>query len=70
MPTSVNALVGKEIRLVGTHRFHHEYAVAAPPDAKRVDVRPVITSTLPMERIADAFAIAGIIVANEGTTGV
>lgn len=38
----VNALVGKEIRLVGTHRFHHEYAVAARLiREKRVCVKPV-----------------------------
>ncbi|SDI43719.1 L-idonate 5-dehydrogenase [Propionivibrio dicarboxylicus] len=55
----INALVGKEIRLVGTHRFHPEYAVAARLiREKRIDVRPVITTTLPMERIAEAFAIA------------
>ena len=55
----VNALVGKEIRLVGTHRFHQEYAVAARLiREQRVDVRPIISATLPMERITDAFAIA------------
>ncbi|WP_319244766.1 L-idonate 5-dehydrogenase [uncultured Propionivibrio sp.] len=55
----INALVGKEIRLVGTHRFHPEYAVAARLiRERRIDVRPVITTTLPMERIAEAFAIA------------
>ena len=55
----VNALVGKEIRLVGTHRFHHEYAVAARLiREQRIDVKPVITKTLPMERIAEAFEIA------------
>lgn len=55
----VNALVAKEIRLVGTHRFHHEYATAARLiREQRVDVKPVITTTLPMERIAEAFAIA------------
>ena len=55
----VNALVGKEIRLLGSHRFHHEYAVAASLiRERRVDVRPVITKTLPMEQIAEAFVIA------------
>ena len=54
-----NALVGKEIKLVGTHRFHQEYAVAVRLiREQRIDVRPVISATLPMERIADAFAIA------------
>jgi L-idonate 5-dehydrogenase len=55
----INALVGKEIKLVGTHRFHHEYAVAARLiREQRIDVRPVISATLPMERIVEAFAIA------------
>lgn len=55
----INALVAKEIRLVGTHRFHHEYATAARLIRDRlIDVRPVISTTLPMERIAEAFDIA------------
>ena len=55
----INALVGKEIKLVGTHRFNGEYASAARLiREKRVDVRPVITATLPMERIDEAFRIA------------
>ncbi|KAA1183754.1 L-idonate 5-dehydrogenase [Rhizobium tropici] len=53
-----NALVGKEIRLVGTHRFHSEYALAARMIAeRRIDVRPIITSTVPMEHIREAFDI-------------
>jgi L-idonate 5-dehydrogenase len=54
----INALVGKEIKLVGTHRFHSEYAVAARLiRERRIDVSPVITATLPMERIAEAFSV-------------
>ncbi len=55
----VNALVGKEIALLGAHRFHQEYAVAAQLIRERkIDVRPVISTTLPMERIADALVLA------------
>ena len=55
----INALVAKEIKLVGTHRFHHEYAVAARLiREQKIDVRPVISATLPMEQIADAFKLA------------
>ena len=55
----VNALVGKEVRLIGTHRFHHEYALAVQLiREQRINVKPVISTTLPMECIADAFAIA------------
>ena len=55
----MNALVGKEISLVGTHRFHREYAHAARLIREgKVDVKPIITSVLPMERAAEAFNIA------------
>jgi len=55
-----NMLVGKEIRLVGTHRFHAEFPIAARMIAeRRVDVRPVISSTLPMEQVREAFDVAG-----------
>jgi L-idonate 5-dehydrogenase len=53
-----NALVGKEIRLAGAHRFHAEYPIAARMIAeRRIDVRPIITATLPMDRIRDAFDV-------------
>ena len=53
-----NMLVGKEINLRGTHRFHAEFPLAAKMiGSRRIDVRPVITSTLPMERIREAFDI-------------
>jgi L-idonate 5-dehydrogenase len=53
-----NALVGKEIRLAGTHRFHAEYPLAARMIAeRRIDVRPIITATLPMESIREAFNV-------------
>lgn len=53
-----NALVGKEIRLAGTHRFHAEYPIAARLIAeRRIDVRPIITATLPMEHIREAFDV-------------
>lgn len=55
----INALVGKEIKLVGTHRANTEFAVAARLIRDgRIDVRPIISATLPMEQIAKAFAIA------------
>jgi L-idonate 5-dehydrogenase len=53
-----NALVGKEIHLAGTHRFHAEYPIAARMIAeRRIDVRPIISATLPMDRIRDAFDV-------------
>jgi L-idonate 5-dehydrogenase len=53
-----NALVGKEIDLAGTHRFHAEYPIAARMIAeRRIDVRPIISATLPMDRIREAFDV-------------
>jgi L-idonate 5-dehydrogenase len=53
-----NALVGKELHLAGTHRFHAEYPIAARLIAeRRIDVRPIISATLPMDRIREAFDV-------------
>ena len=57
IPTS--AIVGKEISLIGTHRFHREYALAAHLiGTGRVNAKPIISTTLPMEKIAEAYNIA------------
>lgn len=59
VPVPINALVGKELRLVGTHRFHKEYAVAARLIKEgRINVKPIITATLPVERAVEAFEMA------------
>jgi L-idonate 5-dehydrogenase len=58
-PIPVNALVGKEIRLQGTHRFHEEFAEAVEAiTSGRIDVQPMITGRYPLEQAADAFAAA------------
>ena len=58
-PIPMNALVGKEITLVGTHRANTEFATAARLIRERhIDVRPIISGTLPMERIGEAFSMA------------
>jgi L-idonate 5-dehydrogenase len=55
----MNALVGKEINLMGTHRANKEFAIAAQLIRdRRIDVRPIISSTVPMERIGEAFELA------------
>jgi threonine dehydrogenase-like Zn-dependent dehydrogenase len=55
---AVGGAVAKEIRLAGTHRFHAEYPIAARLIAeRRIDVRPITTATLPIERIHDAFDV-------------
>jgi len=59
-PIPLNLIVGKEIRMQGTHRFHPEFAeaVTAIGDG-RIDVRPIITDTYPLDRAVEAFEAAG-----------
>jgi L-idonate 5-dehydrogenase len=55
----VNLLVAKEIELRGTFRFHEEFALAAALiGSRRVDVRPLISAVLPVERAVEAFDLA------------
>jgi L-idonate 5-dehydrogenase len=59
LPLPVNQLVGKEIAMIGSHRFHREYAQAVRLiNAGDIDVRPIITATYPLEHALDAFAAA------------
>ena len=60
-PTAIplNLLVGKEITLRGAFRFDREFAEAVEAIAtRRIDVRPAITGTWPVERAEEAFAAA------------
>ena len=60
LPVAINALVGKEIALVGTHRFHAEFAEAAGLiDNSAIDVKPIITHSFAPEELAEAFRVAG-----------
>ncbi|AVO46721.1 L-idonate 5-dehydrogenase [Phreatobacter cathodiphilus] len=55
----ISVLVAKELELRGTFRFHHEFATAvAMIGERRIDVRPLLTATLPMERAVEAFHLA------------
>ncbi|MDB5780540.1 L-idonate 5-dehydrogenase [Caballeronia mineralivorans] len=59
VPIPIGILVGKEIRLQGAFRFHGEYALAARLIKEgRIDVKPIITATLPIERAVEAFEMA------------
>jgi L-idonate 5-dehydrogenase len=59
IPLPINALVGKEIALVGTHRFHEEFAEAARLiDGGEIDVRPIITHSFPPDALDEAFSTA------------
>lgn len=55
----INVLVAKEFELRGTFRFHEEFALAASLiGSRRVDVRPLITETMPIEKAVEAFTLA------------
>ncbi len=52
----LNALVGKELRLIGSQRFDSEFALAVALIAdRRIDVRPIISHTFPVEQAVTAF---------------
>ena len=56
----LNTIVAKEFELRGTFRFHEEYALAVELMGKcLIDVKPLVTATLPMERAVEAFELAG-----------
>lgn len=59
MSIPANLLVGKEIRMLGAFRFDSEYALAARllRDGK-INVKPIITATLPVERAVEALETA------------
>ena len=55
----LHVVVAKELELRGTFRFHEEFALATELLAKRlVDVRPLITATLPFTEARAAFDLA------------
>ncbi|MGL4323144.1 MAG: zinc-binding dehydrogenase, partial [Beijerinckiaceae bacterium] len=55
----ISVIVAKEFDLRGTFRFHEEFnnAVAAIASG-RIDVMPLVTAALPVERALDAFNLA------------
>jgi len=56
----LNAIVGKELQLIGTQRFDSEFAAAVALIANRtIDVRPIISHIFPIETAAAAFEQAG-----------
>ena len=60
IPIPPNAIVGKELHIHGTQRFHEEFATAVALIASReIDVRPIISHSLPLEDADAAFKLAG-----------
>lgn len=60
VPLPINLLVAKEITLRGAFRFHEEYAEAVRLiDSGGIDVKPIITSSYPLDDAVTAFDSAG-----------
>lgn len=59
MMLPVQAMTAKELRFKGSFRFHSEFpnAIALVRNG-RLDVKPLITATLPLEQMQDAFDLA------------
>jgi L-idonate 5-dehydrogenase len=59
MKLPLNTLVAKELELRGTFRFHEEFALAVALIGKGlVDVKPLISATLPFTQATEAFELA------------
>ncbi len=55
-----NMVVSKEIEMKGTFRFHEEFGLAvALINKRRVDLRPLLTGTFPLEDAIAEFETAG-----------
>ena len=60
MKLPMNMLVAKELQVRGTFRFHEEFALAVSLIGKKlVDVKPLISATLPFTQASEAFELAG-----------
>lgn len=59
MSVPVQAITAKELSLKGSFRFHEEFATAVSLMEKGlIDVKPLITHTLPIAQAVDAFHLA------------
>lgn len=59
MTLPLQAMTAKELALKGSFRFHHEFPVAVEMMRQgRLDVRPLITHTYPVDKAVDAFDLA------------
>ena len=55
-----NLVVAKEIEIRGTFRFHAEFGLAVDLiNRRRVDLKPLLTGTYPLEEAVAAFETAG-----------
>lgn len=55
-----NLVVSKEIEIRGSFRFHEEFALAVDLiNRRRVDLKPLLSEVLPLQRAEEAFRLAG-----------
>lgn len=60
LPLPINAVVTREVDFLGSFRFDEEFELAvALMNRGRVDVKPLITATLPIAEAVAAFELAG-----------
>ena len=60
MTLPVNTIVTKELQVRGTFRFHSEFAEAVHLMGHgMINVKPLITATLPFTEARQAFELAG-----------
>jgi L-idonate 5-dehydrogenase len=56
----INLVVSKELQLLGSFRFHEEFPAAAKLiGSGRIDLKPLLTRTYPVEEAVAAFEAAG-----------
>jgi len=57
---ALNVIVSKEIKMVGTHRFHPEFAEAVRLiDNEEIDVSPIVSHSFDADQAVKAFDLAG-----------
>jgi len=60
MTLPMSMIVARELELRGTFRFDHEFALAVEMMARgHIDVKPLVSATLPFEDAVAAFTLAG-----------
>lgn len=58
-PLPIDAIVSKEIKLQGTHRFHEEFKESVQAIVMGdIDVRPILTGVFELDDVQSAFATA------------
>jgi L-idonate 5-dehydrogenase len=58
-PVAINLIVAREIDLLGSFRFHEEFAAAVAALASGlIDISPILSAELPLARATEAFELA------------